>query len=93
MSVVAMIWISRVKEEKVGARALTFPKPLPELRGLAEQATNNVVLSITALNSKVASVIGQKRTDYMKNSLYFWGRKDESCGKSYGSTWIALAIT
>ena len=31
---------------------LTFPNPLFELGGLAEQAMNNAVLLITAVNSK-----------------------------------------
>jgi hypothetical protein len=61
MSVVAMIWVSRAEEGKLGTSGLTFPNPLLELGGLAEQAMNNAVLSITAMNSKVVSVVENKK--------------------------------
>ena len=60
MLVVALIWISRAEEGKLGSSGLTFLNPLHELGGLAEQAMNNAVLSITAMNLKVVSVAEHK---------------------------------
>ena len=48
MLVVAMIWISRAEEGKLGTSGLTFPNALLELGGLAEKAMNNAVLLITS---------------------------------------------
>jgi hypothetical protein len=67
MLVVAMIWISRAEEGKLGTGGLTFLNPLFELVGLAEQAMNNAVLSITAMNSKVVSV-----AEYKKDRRTYW---------------------
>lgn len=52
--------ISRAEEGKLGTSGLTFPNPLLELGGLEEQAMNNAVLSVTAMNSKLCQWLNKK---------------------------------
>ena len=59
-----MIW-GHVVVDYTGTSGLTFLNPLFEMGGLAEQAMNNAVLSITAM--KVVSV-----TEHKKDRRTYW---------------------